>query len=213
MSIAEEVVIIDDDRSVRTALANLTASAGLLARSYASVDNFLNEPERPTAGCFLLDVKLPGLDGLEFQAMMAGLGIRLPVILITGFGDIPMSVKGMRAGAVDFLTKPFRENEVLDAISRALDADRDRRAGEAERSDAVQRYKSLSKREGEVMALVTAGKMNKQAAGILGLSEITVKIHRGSLMRKMGVRTLADLVKLSHVIASAAPELVTNLDS
>jgi FixJ family two-component response regulator len=200
--IAEAVHIIDDDPSIRSSLVNLVTSAGRAARVYGSVDIFLEERDLELAGCLLLDVQLPGLNGLEFLGKMAELGIHLPVILITGHGDIPMAVRGMRTGAMDFLTKPFRENEVLDAVSRALDVDRERRVAERERASIVTLYQSLSSRERQVMALVTAGKMNKQVAGDLDLSEITVKVHRGSLMRKLGLRTLADLVKISERLGS-----------
>lgn len=192
------VHIIDDDPSIRSALANLIESAGIVARSYESVNDFLKRRELEVSGCLLLDIRLPGLNGLDFLTGMDDLDLRLPVILITGHGDIPMTVRGMKAGAVDFLTKPFQNREILDAISRALTLDRARLVGEGERLELTGRYDTLSKRERQVMSLVTTGKMNKQIAGDLGLSEITVKVHRGSVMRKMGVRTLADLVKLSQ---------------
>jgi FixJ family two-component response regulator len=178
----------------------LLEADGHAARAYDSVDSFIAGQGDPEAGCLLLDVRLPGVNGFDFLSRMLDLGIRLPVILITGYGDIPMSVRGMRAGAIDFLTKPFGPSEVLEAVSRALAVDRDRRLAEIEQLDVMSRYGSLSPRERQVMALVTAGKMNKQAAGELGLSEITIKVHRGTLMRKMGVRTLADLVKMAEQI-------------
>ncbi len=196
----EVIHIIDDDPSVRSSLSNLVEADGHAARAYDSVDRFMERQAEPEAGCLLLDVRLPGVNGLDFLTRMADLGIRLPVILITGHGDIPMSVRGMRAGAIDFLAKPFGPREVLEAVSRALLVDRDRRLAESEQLDVMGRYDSLSTRERQVMALVTAGKMNKQVAGELGLSEITIKVHRGTLMRKMGVRTLADLVKLGEQI-------------
>jgi FixJ family two-component response regulator len=208
---AEVVYIVDDDPSVRSALTNLVESAGHAARSYASVVSFLDTRGHILGGCFLLDIRPPGLNGLDFLTSMASRGIRLPVILITGHGDIPMAVRGMRAGAIDFLTKPFRNSEVMDAVSRAFAIDRERRIAESDRADLVSRYEGLSPRERQVMALVTGGKMNKQVAGELGLSEITVKVHRGTLMRKMGIRTLADLVKLSEQLAvspvGAGPKL------
>jgi FixJ family two-component response regulator len=206
-AIIERVHIIDDDPSVRSALANLVAAVGREARTYGSVDAFLTDHQHALAGCFLLDVRLPGLSGLEFLNQMAALGLHLPVILISGHGDVPMTVRGMKAGAVDFLTKPFQPSEVLDAVSRALDLDRERRRDEVSRSDITSRYKSLTRRERQVMALVTAGKMNKQAAGDLALSEITVKVYRAGVMRKMRVRTLADLVKVSEQLTARAPEL------
>jgi FixJ family two-component response regulator len=157
--------------------------------------------KRPNSlSCLVLDVRLPGTSGLDFQGQLAGLDIHLPVILMTGHGDIPMSVRGMKAGAVDFLTKPFRDQDLLDAVSAALERDRLQRNVEAKRKDHLDKFNQLSPREREIMRLVTAGKMNKQVAGILNLSEITVKIHRGSVMRKMGARTLADLVKLAEAL-------------
>jgi FixJ family two-component response regulator len=203
MAATEAVHIIDDDPSVRSALVNLAESAGVAAHAYESVDRFLVErfvtDRGPSiAGCFLLDIRLPGMNGMEFLNRMAELGLQVPVILITAHGDIPMTVQAMRAGAVDFLTKPFRDNEVLDAVSRAFAIDRERRLSVSDRTELITRYETLSARERQVMALVTAGKMNKQVAGELALSEITVKVHRGTLMRKMGVRTLADLVKSSE---------------
>jgi FixJ family two-component response regulator len=211
----ELVHIIDDDPSVRSSLSNLVEADGHVARTYESVGSFLESQGEPEAGCLLLDVRLPGLNGLDFLARIPELGIRVPVILITGHGDIPMTVRGMRAGAIDSLTKPFGPSEVLQAVSRALVLDRHRRLLETQQLDVVSRYDSLSKRERQVMALVTAGKMNKQAAGELGLSEITIKVHRGTLMRKMGIRTLAELVRLSEQIhptpRRATPEI--QLDS
>jgi FixJ family two-component response regulator len=204
----EVIYIIDDDPSVRSALTNLVGSAGLAARAYESVDSFLADRGDIVAGCLLLDIRLPGVSGLDFLARMAGLGLRLPVVLITGHGDIPMTVRGMRAGAIDFLAKPFRENEVLEAVSKGLAIDRERRLAEYDRMEIVSRYESLSTRERQVMALVTAGLMNKQVAFELGLSEITVKVHRGTLMKKMGIRTLADLVKLSGQLDSSSGRLV-----
>jgi FixJ family two-component response regulator len=173
----------------------------------------MERPGEPEAGCLLLDVRLPGVNGLDFLTRMADLGIRLPVILITGHGDIPMSVRGMRAGAIDFLTKPFGPSEVLEAVTRALVVDRHRRLAESEQLDVMSRYDSLSTRERQVMALVTAGMMNKQVAGELGLSEITIKVHRGTLMRKMRVRTLADLVKLAEQIHPTPRHVVTETQS
>jgi len=205
MSPIEAAHIIDDDPSIRSALTNLVESAGLIARTYGAVGEFLDAQERegPAVGCLLLDVQLPGLNGLDFQARMAEHGLSLPVILMTGHGSIPMSVRGMKAGAVDFLTKPFASDEMLEAIARALEIDRVRRAEAAGDEQVLRRYETLSKREREVMALVTAGKMNKQVGGTLGISQVTVKFHRGAVMRKMGVRSLADLVRLSEQLQKA----------
>lgn len=198
----EAVHVIDDDPSIRSALMNLLSAAGLNARSYDSVDAFLEDHGQAQAGCFLLDVRLPGLNGLDFLPRMAAMGFQLPVILISGHGDIPMTVRGMKAGAVDFLEKPFNANEVLEAVQGALRKDRARRQVQASHMDVVERFESLSPRQRQVMELVTAGQMNKQAANALGLSEVTVKVYRAEVMRKMGVRTLADLVKLSSQITA-----------
>ena len=194
------VHIVDDDESTREALQGLLRSVGLASRAHASVDEFLAAPRADCPGCLVLDVRLPGTSGLDLQARLSGLGIPFPVILITGHGDISMSVRGMKAGAVDFLVKPFREQDVLDAIAIALDRDRTRRAAETANRNLKDRFASLSPREQQVMGLVAAGKMNKQVAGDLGLSEITVKIHRGSAMRKMQARTLADLVRMAEAL-------------
>jgi FixJ family two-component response regulator len=194
------VHVIDDDESMRIALSNLLRSVGYQTLTYSSVAAFLAAKRPNSLSCLVLDVRLPGTSGLDFQAQLAGLDIHLPVILMTGYGDIPMSVRGMKAGAVDFLTKPFRDQDLLDAVSAALERDRLQRNVEAKRKDHLDKFNQLSPREREIMRLVTAGKMNKQVAGILNLSEITVKIHRGSVMRKMGARTLADLVKLAEAL-------------
>ncbi len=191
------VHIVDDDDAVRRALDSLFRSVGLQTRDYGSVREFLDAKSNDCTGCLVLDVRLPGISGLEFQQQLAELGIRLPVIMMTGHGDIPMSVRAMKAGAVDFLAKPFRDQDMLDAVSAAIERDRVRRDGEGETKRLQANFATLSPREQQVMLLVTQGKMNKQVAGDLGLSEITVKIHRGSAMRKMGARTLADLVRMA----------------
>lgn len=199
---AEAVVhIIDDDASLRDALDSLFRSTGLSTARYESAAAFMDAGAPEAAGCVVLDVRLPGMSGLDFQERLVELGVLLPVILMTGHGDIPMSVRAMKAGAVDFLAKPFRDQEMLDAVSAALEKDRARRAvgGKAEALRLA--YATLSPRERQVMALVTAGKMNKQVAGDLNLSEITVKIHRGSAMRKMGAKTLADLVRMAEALS------------
>jgi FixJ family two-component response regulator len=200
MSQAAIVHIIDDDESQRETLLSLLRSVELQGRAYPSVAAFLAAklPEAP--GCLILDVRLPGTSGLDFQTQLAKQGIRLPVILMTGHGDVPMSVRGMKAGAVDFLTKPFRGQDMLDAVAVAIERDQARRNVEATTVALREKFETLSPREREVMLLVTAGKMNKQVAGDLGLSEVTVKIHRGSVMRKMGVRTLADLVRIAETL-------------
>jgi FixJ family two-component response regulator len=192
--------IVDDDESMREVLASLLRSVALSARAYASVDAFLQAPRADAPGCLILDVRLPGMSGLDFQARLREVGVELPVILMTGYGDIPMSVRGMNAGAVDFLVKPFRDQEMLDAVAIAIDRDLARRAGNAESAMLRERFTTLSPRESQVMQLAAAGKMNKQIAGDLGISLVTVKIHRGAAMRKMGARTLADLVRMAEAL-------------
>lgn len=194
------VHVVDDDASLAEALSSLFRSVGLEARTYGSAQAFLDAPAPDAPGCLVLDVRLPGLSGLDFQAQLAQLGVGLPVVLMTGHGDIPMSVRGMKAGAVDFLPKPFREQDMLDAVSAGIERDRQRRAADGGRRQLEDRFATLSPRERQVMALVTAGKLNKQVAGDLSLSEITVKIHRGAAMRKMGARSLADLVRMAEAL-------------
>src|SRR6516225_9713818 len=194
------VHIVDDDDSLRQGLASLLRSVGLNARTYNSTQEFLQSDCLEAPGCIVLDIRLPGMSGLDFQEQLAGLGIRLPAILMTGHGDIPMSVRAMKAGAVDFLPKPFRDQDMIDAVTAAIKRDHLRRANENQTGAVADRHTTLSPREREVMALVTAGKMNKQIAGELHLSEVTVKIHRGSAMRKMGAHSLADLVRMADTL-------------
>jgi FixJ family two-component response regulator len=194
------VHIIDDDESMREVLSSLLRSVNLAACTYASTDAFLKASRPDVPGCLILDVRMPGVNGLDFQAQLVRSGVQLPVILMTGYGDVPMSVRGMKAGAVDFLIKPFRDQDMLDAITAAVERDRAHRAAEAEIASLRERFDSLSPREQQVMQLVAAGKMNKQVAGVLGLSEVTVKIHRGSAMKKMQARTLADLVRMAEAL-------------
>jgi len=172
----------------------------LNARTYCSTQELLESESLDAPGCIVLDIRLPGMSGLDFQEQLVGLGIRLPVILMTGHGDIPMSVRAMKAGAVDFLPKPFRDQDMIDAVTLAVNRDRTRRERDSQSLAIADRYKTLSPREREVMALVTAGKLNKQVAGELGLSEVTVKIHRGAAMRKMTARSLADLVRMADAL-------------
>jgi FixJ family two-component response regulator len=192
--------IVDDDESMREVLASLLRSVSLSARTYPSVDAFLTAKRGDAPGCLILDIRLPGISGLDFQAQLTEVGIELPVILMTGYGDVPMSVRGMKAGAVDFLVKPFRDQDMLDAIAVAINRDRARRTAGAESILLKEKFGTLSPREREVMQLAAAGKMNKQIAGDLGISLVTVKIHRGAAMRKMGARTLADLVRMAEAL-------------
>jgi FixJ family two-component response regulator len=199
------VYIVDDDESLRCAVGMLCNSIGLRTRSYATARQFLDARQGELAGCLVLDVRLPGISGLDFQSQLTELGIHLPVILITGHGDMQMSVRAMKAGAVDFLPKPFRDQELLDAVMAAIERDRMRRLADGDIGIIRDRFLTLSPREQQVMMLVTAGKMNKQVAGELGLSEITVKIHRGAAMRKMAARTLADLVRMADAMKPKSP--------
>ena len=175
-------------------------SVGLVPKLFASTAELLQHklPEAPC--CLVLDIRLPGVSGLDFQTQLARANIHVPVIMMTGHGDIPMSVRAMKAGAVDFLTKPFRDQDMLDAVAQAIERDRKRRESEKARAELQGRYESLTTREREIMALVASGLMNKQVAAQIGLSEITVKIHRGHVMSKMGVRSLADLVRAAEVL-------------
>jgi FixJ family two-component response regulator len=200
------VHVVDDDASMRMALEELFGSVGLSARTYSAASDFLRMKVVEDPGCIVIDVRLPDMNGLEFQAQLNQLGVRLPVVMMTGYGDIPMSVRAMKLGAVDFLPKPFKDQDMLDAVMTAIERDRRRRAVDGDLTRIQQRFGTLSAREQQVMLLVTAGKMNKQAAGDLGISEITVKIHRGAAMRKMGARSLADLVRMAEVLKPKASE-------
>jgi FixJ family two-component response regulator len=194
------VHIVDDDASLREALSSLFRSVGLLVETHDSTVAFASVARDDRPGCLVLDVRMPGVSGLDFQDRMEELGIRLPVVMMTGHGDIPMSVRAMKAGAIDFLAKPFRDQDMLDAVAAAVARHRDDLIKAAETDALEKHFATLSARERQVMTLVTSGKMNKQVAGDLKLSEITVKIHRGAAMRKMGARTLADLVRMAQTL-------------
>jgi len=199
---AEEpiVFVIDDDASVREALRNLFRSVGFRVEVFGSASEFLQSKLPDVPSCLILDIRLPRVSGLDFQAELADVGIHIPIIFMTGHGDIPMSVRAMKAGAVDFLTKPFRDQDMLDAVTTAIERDRNSR-NEAKILSSLQAlFATLTPREQEVMALVTAGLMNKQIATKIGVAEITVKIHRGHIMKKMAAKSLADLVRMAQTL-------------
>jgi FixJ family two-component response regulator len=194
------VLIVDDDPLVRGSMDSLFRSVGLRTQVFESAQDLLDGTLPDTVCCLVVDIRMPQLSGLDFHTRLVERGDHVPIIFVTGHGDIPMTVKAMKAGAVDFLSKPFRDQDMLDAVAIALDKDRERRAANRDITALRNIYASLTPRERQVMALVSRGLMNKQAAGELGLSEITVKLHRASLMRKLGVRTVADLVRMDEAL-------------
>jgi FixJ family two-component response regulator len=192
--------VIDDDASLRDALARLFRSVGLQVAAFASAPEFLRNKLSEGPSCLVLDVRLPGLSGLDFQAELAKANIDIPIVFMTGHGDIPMTVRAMKTGAIEFLPKPFRDQDMLDAVQTGLERDRDRRRSAGDSAKLKANFATLTSREQEIMGLVTAGLMNKQIAGQIGVSEITVKVHRGSVMRKMGAKSLAELVRMADAL-------------
>jgi FixJ family two-component response regulator len=200
------VFIVDDDVAMRETLGSLFRSVGLRVELFGSAREFAQIKMPNAASCLVLDIRLPGVSGLDFQAELAEAGIRVPIIFMTGHGDIPMSVQAMKAGAVDFLTKPFRDQEMLDAVARALERDQKRRDSEMAIAEIRVRLDSLTSREREVMAFVVEGLMNKQVAAKLGVSEITIKVHRVNMMRKMKARSVVDLVGMADSLGIRRPK-------
>ena len=200
------VFVIDDDVAMRATLSSLFRSIGLRVELFGSANEFAQIKMPDVASCLVLDIRLPGVSGLDFQAKLAEADIHIPIIFMTGHGDIPMSVKAMKAGAIDFLTKPFRDQDILDAVIRALERDQKRRDSEKAVSELRILFESLTSREREVMTLVAAGLMNKQIAAKLGITEITVKVHRGHMMRKMKARSLVDLAGMADLLGIHHPK-------
>ena len=202
--VTRTVFIVDDDREIRESLASLLRSVGLEVKALASVPEFLSCPRPDGPTCLVLDVRLPGRSGLDLQRELSAAEIQLPVIFITGHGDIPMTVQAMKGGAIEFLTKPFRDQDLLDAIQLGLARDHERRENDRELRTLLERFEKLTSREGEVMSYVAMGRLNKEIAGYLGISEITVKVHRAQVMRKMGADSLPELARMADKLKRPA---------
>ena len=204
---APSIYVIDDDRSVREALSSLFRSVGYKVQLFESTSEFMQAKRADANSCLVLDIRLPGVSGLDLQSHLNREQIQIPIIFMTGHGDIPMSVRAMKAGAIDFLAKPFRDQDMLDAVATALETDRKRRDSEQSVAAVRSAFETLTPREREIMQFVTSGLMNKQVAGKLGLSEITVKIHRGNVMKKMACQSLADLVRMAGLLGLNPPKV------
>src|SRR4249920_672092 len=198
------VFVVDDDSSMRATLSDVMRSVGLQVQTFASAREFMGDKLPDAPGCLVLDVRLPGQSGIDFQRTLVQSGIELPVVFITGHGDVPMSVRAMKAGAVDFLIKPFRDQDLLDAVHAAIQRDRAQRQHVIGLADLEERYRALTERERDIMALVVVGRLNKQIASELGLAEVTVKAHRSQLMHKMGAKSLPELVRMADRLSGAA---------
>jgi FixJ family two-component response regulator len=205
-NIGSIIFVIDDDASLRAALKELFESVGLQVEPFGSGEAFLESKHPDTTSCLVLDVRLPGMSGLKFQEELGKAKNHIPIVFLTGHGDIPMAVRAMKSGAVDFLTKPFRNQDLLDAVAAALELDRARRAKDQSHSTLRESFKSLSQRERDVVARVAAGGLNKQIAADLGVSEVTVKVHRANAMRKLRAKSVAELVRMTDLLGIVAPQ-------